>query len=108
VTAGDLALVMGGVATARLAAPDSCREVEAVLAAQEHRDQVPAGIPAGTYVANKTGWVDGVAHDVALVRPDLDEPFVLTICTSADAPEDTLYALNAAVAAACWEEWKTR
>ena len=41
-----------------------------MLAGQEHRNQVPAGLPAGTYVAHKTGWVPGVAHDVALVRPD--------------------------------------
>ena len=38
---------------------------EQVLAAQEHNEQVPAGLPPGTYVAHKTGWVDGIAHDVA-------------------------------------------
>ena len=69
VTAADLARVIGGVAARTLAGADTCAAVEAVLAAQEHRDQVPAGLPEGTYVANKTGWVDGVAHDVALVRP---------------------------------------
>ena len=109
VTARDLALVIGAVATRRIASPGSCREIEDVLAAQEHRDQVPAGLPAGTYVANKTGWVDGVAHDVALVRPgSAGAEFVLVVCSSADAPEETLYALNAAVTAACWEEWKAR
>ena len=108
VTAGDLALVMGAVAARTIASPTSCREIEGVLAAQEHRDQVPAGLPVGTYVANKTGWVDGVAHDVALVRPETGTEFVLVVCTSADASEETLYALNAAVAGACWEEWRSR
>ena len=105
VTAADLALVMCGVATGRLAAPATCAAVEEVLAGQQHRDQVPAGLPRGTYVANKTGWVDGVAHDVALVRPAGRPPYVLAICTTADADEQTLFALNAAVSAAAWKGW---
>jgi len=107
VTASDLARVMGGVALGRLASRATCAEIESVLAAQEHRDQVPAGLPPGTYVANKTGWVDGVAHDVALVRPASRPPYVLALCTTADEPEETLYALHAAVSAAVWERWTT-
>jgi len=105
VTAEDLSRVLGAVAARRLAAPDTCAEVERVLAAQEHRDQVPAGLPVGTYVANKTGWVDGVAHDVALVRPEGRPAYVLTLCTTAEVEEETLYALNASVSAAVWEGW---
>jgi beta-lactamase class A len=104
VTAADLALLLGGVATGTLAAPATCAEVEAVLAAQEHREQIPAGLPAGTYVAHKTGWVEGLAHDVALVRPERRPPYVLAVCTTGDADEDALYALNAAVSAAVWAE----
>jgi beta-lactamase class A len=103
VTAADLARVIGGVATRTLAARGTCEAVEGVLAAQEHRDQVPAGLPPDTYVANKTGWVDGVAHDVALVRPDHGAPYVLAVCTTAEADEQTLYAVNAAVSRAVWE-----
>ena len=102
VTAADLARVIGGVAARTLAGPETCAAVEAVLAAQEHRDQVPAGLPEGVYVANKTGWVDGVAHDVALVRPDDGAPYVLVVCSTADADEQTLYGLNAAVSRAVW------
>jgi beta-lactamase class A len=105
VTAADLARVLGAVAGRRLASSRTCEEVEGVLAAQEHRDQVPAGLPEGTYVANKTGWVDGVAHDVALVRPEHHPAYVLVLCTTADADEETLYAMNAAVSAAVWERW---
>ncbi len=95
VTAADLARVIGAVT------PD----VEGVLAAQEHRDQIPAGLPPGTYVANKTGWVDGVAHDVALVRPEDRPAYVLVVCHTADEDEQALYAANAAVSAAVWERW---
>lgn len=105
VTAVDLSRVIGAIATRTLAPARACEAVERVLAAQEHREQIPAGLPPGTYVANKTGWVDGVAHDVALVRPDRRPPYVLTVCTSADASEDTLYAVNRSVSAAVWEGW---
>jgi beta-lactamase class A len=105
VTAADLALVMGGLAARRLASPATCATVEEVLAGQQHRDQVPAGLPDGVYVANKTGWVEGVAHDVALVRPAGRSPYVVAVCTTARADEQTLFALNAAVSAAVWERW---
>jgi beta-lactamase class A len=108
VTAADLALVMSGVATGRLASPATCAAVEDVLAGQQHRDQVPAGLPEDVHVANKTGWVDGVAHDVALVRPVERAPYVIAVCTTADADERTLFALNAAVSAAVWKRWKQR
>jgi beta-lactamase class A len=107
VTAADLSLVLGAVATRTIAGPRTCEEVEAVLAAQEHRDQVPAGLPVGTYVANKTGWVDDVAHDVALVRPDDRPDYVLTVCTSAEADEQTLYSLNAGISRAVWDAWES-
>ena len=105
VTAADLARVLGAVAARWLASPRTCEEIERVLAGQEHREQVPAGLPQGTYVASKTGWVDGVAHDVALVRPEHHPAYVIALCTTSDADEETLYGLNAAVSAAVWERW---
>jgi beta-lactamase class A len=103
VTAGDLALVMAGVANRSLAETPTCEQVESVLAQQEHRDKIPAGLPAGTFVANKTGWVDGVAHDVALVRPMDSEPYVLAVCTTLDVPEETSSEIIADVSRTIWE-----
>ena len=103
VTAHDLALVMAGVAARRLATTDTCAAVEEVVAAQEYRDKIPAGLPAGTYVANKTGWVEGVAHDVALVRPGDGEPYVLAVCTTVDVPEDEASEVIAGISRAIWQ-----
>lgn len=105
VTARDLGLVMCGIASATLAAPDTCVQLEDVLAAQEHRDQIPAGLPAGTRVANKTGWVDGITHDVALVRPEDRPPYVLAVCTTVDVPEEVASGLIADVSRLVWEAW---
>lgn len=103
VTAHDLATVIAAVATRSLAGEDTCVEIEQVLAAQEHRDKIPAGLPEGVYTANKTGWVEAVAHDVALVRPEDRPPFVLAVCTTAAVPEETANQLIARIAELVWQ-----
>jgi beta-lactamase class A len=67
-----------------------------------HVDQVPAGLPPGTPTASKSGWIPGVSHDVALVRPAGEEPFVLSVCTTIDLAETEAAALVAEVARDVW------
>lgn len=105
VTAEDLALVMRGIAARSLAEPETCRRVEEVLAGQEHRAAIPAGLPAGTYAANKTGWVDGICHDVALVRPDRRPGYVLVVLCTLDVPEEAGTALIREISEVVWEGW---
>ncbi len=105
VTAADLALVLRGVAAGTLASPATCAAVEEVLAGQEHRDGIPAGLPEGTCVANKTGWVDGVCHDVALVRPDGRPAYVLVVCTTGPLPEAVATTMIRDLSALAWEAW---
>jgi beta-lactamase class A len=104
VTARDLGLLLMGLATRTLGAVRTCERVEEVLSLQEHRDKIPAGLPRGTYVANKTGWVDGVAHDAALVRPAGRPAYVLVVCTTAPVPEERANALIADISRAVWLE----
>lgn len=106
VTARDLGLVLRGVAARTLAAPETCTDVEAVLSRQEHRSGIPAGLPVGTYVANKTGWVDGITHDVALVRPADRAPYVLVVLTTLDVDEVEANKLIADVSRTVWEGWQ--
>jgi beta-lactamase class A len=63
-----------------------------LLAGQTHRNLIPAGLPNGTWTASKSGWVPGVRHDVALVRPGGAPEYVLAVCTSglADEQAETL------------------
>ncbi|MGA9747023.1 MAG: serine hydrolase [Nocardioides sp.] len=106
VTAADLGRVVRGVADGTLAAPETCAAVLAVLARQEHRDGIPAGLPGGTYVANKTGSVDGVNHDVALVRSAGRAPYILVVLTTVDVPEDEATSFIAALSRTVWEGWQ--
>jgi beta-lactamase class A len=57
----------------------SCRAMIDVMLGQEYRDMIPAGIRRGVRVANKTGELDGVRNDAAIVDPFGDAPYVLVV-----------------------------
>ena len=104
VTAADLGLVMAAVGRREptLGGDQVLAPVEAMLARQVHVDQVPAGLPQGTPTASKSGWIPGVSHDVALVRPPGEEPFVLAVCTTVDLDETAAAAFVADIARDVW------
>lgn len=104
VTAADLAVVLQGLAAGTLASHYACTEILSVLAAQQINDAIPAGLPAGTWVAHKSGWVDGVSHDAALIRPPDAPPFVFVVCTTSDLAEQAGLDLIAGAAAAAWAD----
>lgn len=58
-----------------------CRIMIAIMLGQTDRDGIPAALPHGTSVANKTGELDGTRNDIAIVEPFGDSPFILTIMT---------------------------
>jgi beta-lactamase class A len=89
ITANDLALVLVALAEGRLARAAATAECERILRAQTYRDGIPAGLPADVVVGNKTGWVDAVNHDVALVRPADGQPVVIAVfCSTPGTPEE--------------------
>jgi len=80
-TARDLATLLEAIETGRAASKKSCDEMRDVLLHQEFNDEIPAGLPAGTRVAHKTGWISGVLHDAAIVYPRNRKPYVLVVLT---------------------------
>jgi beta-lactamase class A len=59
-----------------------CRRMVAIMLGQTDRDGIPAALPPGVAVANKTGAIDGTRNDVAIVEPFGDSPFILSIMTA--------------------------
>jgi beta-lactamase class A len=58
-----------------------CRRMIEIMLGQTDRDAIPAALPAGTQVANKTGEIEGTRNDVAVVQPFGDAPLLLAIMT---------------------------
>jgi beta-lactamase class A len=69
-TARDLGVLLEAIATGRAASGPACDSMLAILGRQEFNEGIPVGVPAGTRVAHKTGWIGEVVyHDAAVVSP---------------------------------------
>ena len=80
-TARDLAALLDAIETGKAASRHSCDAMRDVLLRQEFNDEIPAGVPPGTRVAHKTGWITAVRHDAAIVYPKGRKPYVLVVLT---------------------------
>jgi beta-lactamase class A len=80
-SARDLATLMEAIETERAASHASCSAMREVLLRQEFNGEIPAGVPPGTKVAHKTGFITGVLHDAAIVYPAGRAPYVLVVLT---------------------------
>lgn len=104
VTAADLALTLRELAARRAASTRSCQEVLDTLAAQQINDAIPPGLPAGTKVAHKSGWVTDVSHDAGIIYPQDAAPYILAVCTTSQLTEEDSLTLIAGAAAASWAD----
>ena len=103
-TAYGLSRVLEAIARCELLSAASCGQVAEILADQEFDDGIPAGVPAGTRVANKTGWITGINHDGAIVYPSGRAPYVLVVLTSGIENSATADDLIADLSRIVWEE----
>ena len=93
-TARDLGVLLAAIAANRAASAASCREMLAILGRQQFNEGIPAGLPVGTRVYHKTGWIDQVVyHDAALVQPADGRRYVVVVLTGGIQKSDDAYAL---------------
>ncbi len=64
-----------------IASPQSCRAMIEVLFGNDDGSKIVRGLPPGTPCAHKTGEIDGVRNDAAIVDPFGDTPYVLVVLT---------------------------
>jgi beta-lactamase class A len=102
-SARDLAALLEAIESAKAASRASCREMIDILARQEFNEEIPAGLPAGTRVAHKTGWITGVTHDAALVYPPGRKPYVLVVLTKGIPDRPVAQKLISDISRLVWE-----
>jgi beta-lactamase class A len=107
-TARDLATLLEAIETGKAASRASTREMVEILAKQEFNDEIPAGLPPGTKVAHKTGWITGVTHDAALVYPPDRKPYVLVVLTRGIRERQVAQRLIADLSRMAWEFAETK
>lgn len=95
-TARDLGALFTALAQYRAASPAACREMLEILGRQAFTEGIPAGLPPGTRVAHKTGWIGGVVyHDAGIVypAPGGGSPYVLVVLTGGIEQDSMAYTL---------------
>jgi beta-lactamase class A len=80
----------------------------AILEGQEFREMIPAGLPPGTRVGNKTGWITGIHHDGAIVYPPGRPPYVLVVLTRGFQGAEPAARTAREISAAVWERLGAR
>lgn len=101
-TAYALMRVMRAVQDAEIVGAPAAREMQEILGRQEFTEMIPAGLPAGTRVANKTGNITRIAHDAAIVYPPGRAPYVLVVLTRGFADSDAAARVGRDVSRAVW------
>jgi beta-lactamase class A len=76
-TAQGLEVLLEAIAKGQAVDADASRQMVEILEGQKFNEGIPAGVPAGTKVAHKTGELTKIHHDAAIVYAK--RPFVLVI-----------------------------
>lgn len=78
-TAYDLMLIFEALAKEQVVSKEASKEMINILLRQTHKDLIPALLPPGVKVANKTGFISRLHHDSAIVYLPDGRKYVLVL-----------------------------
>ncbi|HWC72839.1 MAG TPA: serine hydrolase [Gemmatimonadales bacterium] len=109
-TARDLGVLLAAIATDKAASPQSCRDMLAILGRQQFKEGIPAGLPPGTTVYHKTGWITQIYHDAAIVEPASGQGkrYVLVVLTGGIQKDEDAHALVRDISSIVYDAWRKR
>src|SRR5213594_185422 len=103
-TARDLGALLAAIAGHRAATSAACDAMLAILERQEFNEGIPLGVPPGTRIAHKTGWIGEVVyHDAAIVYPSDAGSYVLVVLTGGLKEDSVAHNLVADVSRMVFE-----
>ncbi|MDO8836039.1 MAG: serine hydrolase [Vicinamibacterales bacterium] len=101
-TARGFYTILMAIARGEAVSAPASAEMVRILARQQFRDGIPAGVPPGTTVAHKTGTITRIHHDGGIVMAP--RPYVLVVLTRGFADEKASDAVVSAISRAVWAE----
>jgi beta-lactamase class A len=101
-TASDLARLMASEATGTAGGAAAQQWLYPLLTHTAFEQGIPAGVPATATVVHKTGELDWVTNDVALVQGGANGPYVVAICVEGPGG-DAGFSVIAQVARLVWQ-----
>ncbi len=106
-TARDLVMLFLALQSRRVGDSSATADMLGILEQQAFNSQIPAGLPAGTRVAHKTGSITATRHDAGIVYPPGRAPYAIAILTRNIADPAIADALAADCSRIVWE-WVTK
>jgi beta-lactamase class A len=103
-TARGLMLILRRLAERTVVSAKASEEMLTILREQKFNEGIPAGLPAGTSVAHKTGSFGKVYHDAAIVEPRGRKPYVLVVLTRGIEQEARAHQLVADVSHTVYQQ----
>jgi beta-lactamase class A len=102
-TARGMMRILVRLAERAVVSPKACEDMLSILRGQKFNEGIPAGLPARTPVAHKTGSFAKVYHDAAIVEPRGRKPFVLVVLTRGIEREARAHKLVAEISRTVYE-----
>ena len=102
-SADDLVALFASLQEGKVAGPKGTADMLAILEAQAFNEEIPAGLPAGTRVAHKTGSITATFHDAGLVYPSGGRPYAIAVLTRGIADGAVANKLIADCSRIVWE-----